>query len=74
MGKIIKDFNKLSIKDEFNKEEVMSVLEAMYDDWVATELDDRNSCRGSRGIDGMTTTNIEKLFNQMIVKLYYNGR
>lgn len=73
MGILIKNLNELEIKDEFNKEEVMSVFSKIYDDWRITELRDEAHGCGRSGIDGMTTQDVWKLFNQIMVVLYYNG-
>ena len=73
MGILIKNLNELEIKDDYDKKEVMSVLESIYDDWRATEIRNvANGC-GSRGMDGMTTQDVGRLFNQIMVVLYYNG-
>ena len=73
MGILIKNLNELEIKDDYDKKEVMSVLESIYDDWRATEIRNvANGC-GRNGMDGMTTQDVEKLFNQIMVVLYYNG-
>ena len=73
MGILIKNLNELEIKDDYDKKEVMSVLESIYDDWRATEIRNvANGC-GRRGIHGTTTRDVEILFNQMMTVLYYNG-
>lgn len=73
MGILIKNLNELEIKDDYDKKEVMSVLESIYDDWRATEIRNvANGC-GRNEMDGMTTQDVEKLFNQIMVVLYYNG-
>lgn len=66
---IPKDPNILGIKDEFDKDEVMGVLGAVYDFWKAKETENaRNGC-GRSGLDGMMTVDIWRLFNQMLVVL-----
>lgn len=73
MGILIKNLNELEIKDDYDKKEVMSVLESIYDDWRATEIRNvANGC-GRSGMDGMTTQDVWRLFNQIMVVLYYNG-
>lgn len=73
MGILIKNLNELEIKDEFNKEEVMSVFSKIYDDWKMTELRDEERGCGRSGMDGMTTQDVKILFNQLVTVLYYNG-
>ena len=66
---IPKDPNILEIKDEFDKDEVMGVLGAVYDFWKAKETRNvRNGC-GRSGLDGMMTVDVWRLFNQMLVVL-----
>lgn len=66
---IPKDPNILGIKDEFDKDEVMGVLGEVYDFWKAKETENvRNGC-GRSGLDGMTTVDVWRLFNQMLVVL-----
>jgi len=69
MGILIKNLNELEIKDDYDKKEVMSVLESIYDDWRATEIRNvANGC-GRSGMDGMTTQDVWRLFNQIPYKI-----
>lgn len=52
-----------------DKHYVMSVLEKMYDDWKKEEEESVKKGVGRLGIDGMTTTDKKKLFNQLVTLL-----
>lgn len=54
-----------------DKQYVMSVLEKMYDDWKKEEEESVKNGIGRLGIDGMTTTDKKKLFNQLVTLLEY---
>lgn len=61
------------INDDFDKDKVMSVLGAMYDNWKEKEIKNVKNGVGSCGLDGLLTTNVEHLFNQLMYVLYYKG-
>ena len=68
------DWTQFNIKDDFDKNEVISVLEKIYDAWKEKEIRNVNSGKGRCGMAGMMTQDIEALFNQLMVVLYYNSK
>lgn len=53
--------------------EVMSVLGAMYDKWKEKEIKNVKNGVGRSGLDGLTTTNVRRLFNQLLYVLNLKG-
>lgn len=65
---------QFAIEDDYNKDEVMTVFGAMYDRWKEKETKNVENGAGRLGLDGLLTTNVEQLFNQLLVVLHYKGR
>ena len=68
------DWTQFKIKDDSDKNEVMSVFEKIYDTWIEQETKNYNNGKGRCGMNGMMTQDIEALFNQLMVVLYYNSK
>ena len=64
---------QFAIEDNYNKDEVMAVFGAMYDKWKEKEIKNVKNGVGRCGLDGLLTTNVEHLFNQLLVVLYHKG-
>ena len=68
------DWAQFEINDDSDKNEVMSVFEKIYDAWIEKEIKNVKSGKGRCGMAGMMTQDIEALFNQLMVVLYYNSK
>ena len=64
---------QFAIEDDYNKDEVMTVFGAMYDKWKENEIKNVKNGAGRCGLDGLLTTNVERLFNQLLAVLCYKG-
>lgn len=53
-------------KTQVDKAQIISKLEKMFDVWIYEENKAFENGIGYRGVDGSTTTDVDKLFNQLM--------